>query len=264
MDIYKRKFKFDLELENIFGYLRTIQYFIFEHYKFNVVKKNKDLIERKKADVCYICGLGPSLNDIDLMKIQGDTIVVNRFYKVGEMYPDFVPTYYLMYDAAFGEERHRDELTQALNTYSSKGTLFLFNSQLAKLNLSQEGLYYLSAFKGRFKGQNYRIDKVTPAFANVIGTAIATAMGMGYKKIVLLGCDFNSFATLMTSHAYDENSRRKRIEEWYELYRYSLVAYGHTVLSKYAQKHNIDIVNSTKGSLIDAYPFKIEESLYRK
>ena len=256
-------FKINLIVENIGGYIKTIQYFFFEHYKFSVVKKNKELIEREKSEVCYICGLGKSLKEVDLEKIKGDTIVVNRFYKMHDVYPNFVPTYYLMIDAAFGTT-YKEELFKVLDIYDSKKTSYLLNSRLAKLNLNQENLFYLSAFKGRFNGQEYRLDRVMPAFGNVICVAIAAAMGMGYKKIVLLGCDFNSFATLGQSHCYDSSSRRKKIEEWYELYAYSLVAYSHTVLNEYARRHGIQVLNSTKVSLIDAYPFEIEEELYKK
>lgn len=258
---FKALFKLNLAAINLAGYFKTIQYFFFEHYKFSVVKKNRELVERKKSEVCYICALGPSLKNVDLSKIKGDTMVVNRFYKMQEAYPDFIPTYYLMYDAAFGSE-HKQELMQALESYSNKGTIFIFNSRFAKLTLERKGFYYLSAFKGEFRGQDYRIDRVMPSFDNVVGAAIGTAMGMGYKKVVLLGCDFNSFAAPVSSHCYSEKDNQRKIELWYELFRYSIVAYGHCSLQDYAKKHKIEIVNSTKGSLIDAYPFEIEEELY--
>lgn len=261
MDYIKLLFILNLKLLNIGGWIRTIQYFILEHYKFNVIKRNKQLIEGKKSDICYICALGPSLKDVDLSKIKGDTIVVNHFYKMHKLYPKFIPTYYLMYDSSFGSS-HRYALDNALEIYSNKGTRFLLNSRFAKFLNESNYIYYISAFKGEFLGQEYSIDKVMPSFDNVVGAAIGMAIGMGYKKIVLLGCDFNSFASTVSNHCYTEKENQRRIELWYELYRYSIVAYGHCTLQNYAKKHGIEIVNSTKGSLIDAYPFDIEEQLY--
>lgn len=260
---FKGLFRFNLAVVNFAGYFRAIQYFITDHYKYVVVKKNRFLIERKKSDVCYICALGPSLKNVDLAKIKGDTMVVNRFYRTNESHPEFVPTYYLMYDASFGG-KYCSELEKAVDLYSDRGTFFLLNSKFAKLGLQNERLYYLSAFRGLFKGQNYRIDRIMPSFANVVGVAIGAAMGMGYKKIVLLGCDFNSFASPVSNHCYKEKDNTRKIELWFELYRYALVAHGHNVINDYALEHGIEVVNSTKGSLIDAYPFKIEEEIYTK
>lgn len=262
---FKSLFKLNLYVVNLAGYIRTIQYWLTEHYKFNVVKKNNALMDSDNGKTCYICGLGPSLKDVKLSEIKGDTIVVNHFYKMGDNIPEFVPTYYIMYDSGFVLPEYFENLKRALDFYSPKGTKFLLNSKLSKKNLDKyDNVFYISAFKGEFMGQEYRIDKVMPSFDNVVGAAIGVAMGMGYKKIVLLGCDFNSFASPVSNHCYEEKNNVRRIELWYELYRYSIVAYGHESLQKYAQRHNIQIVNSTKGSLIDAYPFEIDEDLYNK
>ncbi len=258
---FKSLFKLNLWAINLAGYFRLIQYFIFDHYKFQVVRKNSELRKKRNSDTCYICALGPSLKKVKLESIKGDTMVVNRFHKMSDMWPSFIPTYYLMYDAAFGASCI-NELNEALDKYSTKGTTFLFNSKFSQIVLSDNNHYYLSAFKGEFHGQEYRIDRVMPSFDNVVGVAIGTAMGMGYKKVVLLGCDFNSFASPVSSHCYYEKDNQRQLELWYELYRYSIVAYGHENLQKYAKAHNIQIVNCTKGSLIDAYPFVIDENLY--
>ena len=199
---FKSLYKLNLWAINIAGLIRYLQYFFFQRYKFSVVKRNMGLKSKKKHDVCYICALGPSLKNVKLESIKGDTIVVNRFHRMSDRWPGFIPTYYLMYDAAFGGA-FRAELDKAIGKYLNKGTTFLLNSRFAKV-LSPEinGIYYLSAFKGEFSGQDYRIDRVMPSFDNVVGVAIGAAMGIGYKKIVLLGCDFNSFASPVSSNCY--------------------------------------------------------------
>lgn len=261
---FKFLFKINLWLINLGGYIRTIQYWFSEHYKFKVVMKNNVLLEKGVGKTCYICALGPSLKSVDLAKIKGDTMVVNHFYKMKDQYSDFVPTYYIMYDPGFIKPVYFDNLREAVSIYSPKGTIFFLNSKLSRYDVgSIDNIYYLSAFRGEFLGQNFRINRVMPSFDNVVGVAIGTAMGMGYKRIVLLGCDFNSFASPVSNHCYAEKNNQRRIELWYELYRYAIVAYGHCTLQKYAQKHGIQILNSTKGSLIDAYPFEIEENLYK-
>ncbi len=259
---FKFLFKLNVAAVYLAALLKYWVYFFTDHYKFTIVRRNKELSSSRKSDTCYICALGPSLKKVDLDKIEGDTIVVNRFHRIGEKFPNFVPTYYVLADAAFGT-KYKDEMDFALNKYLSQGTKFILNSRFGKIDLLQnDKIFYYSAFKGTFVGQKYRIDKVMPAFANVVGVSIGLAMGMGYKKVVLLGCDFSSFASPVSNHCYAEANYTRQIELWYELYRYSLVAWGHENLAKYARKHGVEIINSTKGSLIDAYPFVINESLY--
>ena len=102
-----------------------------------------------------------------------------------------------------------------------------------------------------------------PAFGNVACTAIACAMALGYKKIVLLGCDFNSFASRSNNHCYTDKNIDRLHKMSYELFCYSFNADMHDELQFYAMEHDIEIINSTKGSLIDAYPYVIDEELYK-
>lgn len=248
---------------HISGYIKCLINIIRDFKTMSIVRQNARLLDKKKSDTCYVCALGPSLKKVNLTKIKDDTIVVNRFHKMSDRYPEFVPTHYVLADAAFGD-RCKNEMEEALEKFSLKGTNFIVNSKFHKLGLNSKwnNIFYVSTFKGEFYGQYYRLDRIMPAFSNVVGVAIGTAMGMGYKKIVLLGCDFNSFASPVSNHCYAEADNTRQIKLWYELYRYSIVAWGHEKLAKYAKKHGIEIVNSTKGSLIDAYPFEIDESLY--
>ena len=48
----------------------------------------------------------------------------------------------------------------------------------------------------------------------------------------------------------------------WELYAYSIVAHQYDSLQEYANRNSFSILNSTKGSLIDAFPMEIEEHLY--
>jgi hypothetical protein len=45
--------------------------------------------------------LGPSLKQVGFKQKKGDSIVVNRFFRMKEFNPDFVPTYYMMMDDTF-------------------------------------------------------------------------------------------------------------------------------------------------------------------
>lgn len=237
-----------------------------------LLKNNRALLNSRKHDTIYICGSGPSLAEVDLDKLgqlHADTLVVNYFVKMASK-TCLQPTYYMMADAAFLSPEHKQALVKAIETYPQ--TKFIFNSNFAiqDPNILRYDCqkYFLAMYNGNYnKPKEINLLKVNPAFGNVICCAIAFAMGMGYKKIVLLGCDFNSFAFQHEVHCYDggtNNMAKRRISMSTELFCYSFVAYKHLILAAYANKHKISIENSTKGSLIDAYPIIIDDNLYKK
>ena len=95
-----------------------------------------------------------------------------------------------------------------------------------------------------------------PAFGNIVCCAIGFALGLGYKRIILLGCDFNSFATQKVEHCYSESKDKPKLRPLsMELFCYSFEAEMHNRLSVYADNHKIEILNGTPNSLIDSYPF---------
>ena len=113
------------------------------------------------------------LKDVDLELRDGDTIVVNRFFKMGEEYPNFAPTYYVIIDSNFASEELAPELKLALDQYIPKGTIFFLNSQLAGspvlADYNSEQIYFLSSFSGEMKlNKEYSLDKVLPIFENVV------------------------------------------------------------------------------------------------
>lgn len=258
----------NLAAYNLGGYYKRMVYFFTKREIYKAIRRNKELEnkdnEQKKA---YLCALGPSLKKVDINRISGDTIVVNRFYKIGKENPSFVPTYYLIADTDFTKSEYVNDLKEAIEYYASKGTIFIFNSKMYNhpfmKQIPEKQLFFVSGIDGRLKlGKNYRIDGIYPAFMNVAGVAIFLLILMGYKDITLLGCDFNSFASTKQAHCYVDEKQQRLWTMSQELYEYSIVAKDHCDLASYAEKKGCTITNSTKGSLIDAYPIKIDESLY--
>ena len=102
---FKLLFDLDITLLNLGGIIKQAINYLFHHRMYTVIKRNGVLPNSKNAEKkMYICALGPSLKDVDLELIDGDTIVVNRFFKMGEEYPNFAPTYYVIIDSNFASE----------------------------------------------------------------------------------------------------------------------------------------------------------------
>lgn len=260
----------NLKAYNLGGYAKRFVYFFTKREIFNAPKRNIELVKPSNGEKkAYLCALGPSLKSVDINAIKGDTIVVNRFYKVGKDNPNFLPTYYLIIDGDFTNSKYVNDFKEAIDNYVPKGTIFIFNSKMAKHPLMKmippKQLYFVSCIDGRVKiKKDYKINGLHPAFMNVAGEAIMLLMLMGYKHISLLGCDFNSFASTTQAHCYKDQSQARLWPMYEELYAYSIAAIDHCNLADIAVKMGCKIVNSTKGSLIDAYPVEIEEELYKQ
>lgn len=263
----KDLWKINLFLFDVGGWVKRIQYYLFKPQMFSVIKKNVELLcQDKSQKKVFVCGLGPSLKEIDLMKLKGDTLVVNRFYKIGEKFPSFIPTYYILIDYKFIDKDNLSDLQKAIDMYVDKGTKYILNSKLANSpyisKIPSNQVYFVSCIDGRMHvNSNYKIDGVYPAFQNVVGAAIFLLMLMGYKEINLLGCDFNSFASAKQNHCYDDKSSTRLYPMYEELFAYSFAAKDHSDLQQYALKIGCQIVNRTRGSLIDAYHMQIDNSL---
>lgn len=268
---FRTLYNLNLEFVNLGGKVKFLLRLPSLNNTLNLLSKNKSLIAERKHDTIYICGLGPSLADVDLDKLtkqDADTLVVNHFFKMANQ-TRLRPTYYMMADAGFLKSKHRAALEKAIELYPN--AKFIWNSSFPKLDPTVMDYpcnkYFMAMYNGYYiKPTNIDITKVTPAFGNCICAAIAFAIGVGYKKIILLGCDFNSFAFPHEVHCYDggkENKGARRVSLDFELFCYSFDATVHLKLAEYAHKMGVEIINSTKGSLIDAYPVVIDENLYK-
>lgn len=270
---FRTLYSLNLEFVNAGGKIKYLLRLPSLRKTLQMLKKNEQLISNRKSDTIYICGLGPSLADVDLDKIAAmdnvDTLVCNYFVKMANT-TKLKPTYYMMADAGFVNPKHRPALEKAIQLYPD--TKFIWNSSFPALDPSTLNYpcdkYFIAMYDGYYiKPKQIDITKVTPALGNVICVAIGFAIGAGYKKIVLLGCDFNSFAFPHEVHCYDggkDNKAARRISLDFELFCYSFDATVHLQLAKYANLLGVEIVNSTKGSLIDAYPMDVDDNLYFK
>ena len=269
---FRTLYNLNLEFVNAGGKIKYLLRLPSLRKTLKLLKKNEQLISNRKSDTIYICGLGPSLADVDLDKIAAmdnvDTLVVNHFFKMSKQHK-LRPTYYLMADAGFLKPQHRPSLERAISLY--KDAKFIWNSSYPSsdptvLDYPCEK-YFIAMYNGYYiHPKQFDITKVTPAFGNVICVAIGFAIGAGYKKIVLLGCDFNSFAFPHEVHCYDggkENKAPRHVALDFELFTYSFDATVHLMLAEYAKLHGIDIQNATRGSLIDAYERIDYPELYR-
>lgn len=263
MGKYETLFNLNLDIQNIGGKVLSLKRLPFILREKTSISRNIELFSKKKNDVCYILGLGPSLKEIDLSKLNGDTIATNRFYKYDTSH-SIDPTFYLMMDNDFFLNKEKQCLIDAKRQYPHSA--FILNGKYhaeAEGIVGSDSVYYMYSWNGMFSGKKIDFCKLLPAFGNIVCCAIGFAMGLGYKKITLLGCDFNSFATQKVQHCYSEDKNAPKLRSLAsELFNYSFEAEMHNRLAKYATEQGIQVLNGTPNSLIDSYPFltDIEQS----
>ena len=172
------------------------------------------------------------------------------------MLTTIIPNYYCFHDPAFFSEDEGIHFKNAIVQYPD--TSFLVNGKYIKgvKNIVDDGTKYYTycMWNGIFNHKD-KIDfcRNMPAVNNVLGVAILYAIYIGYKEIVLLGADFNSFASQKLVHCYNEEIDSRKWSMSFELFTYSFMADAHNEINEYAKVHNIRIINATRESLIDAY-----------
>lgn len=224
----------------------------------NQAKRNKELINYKKSDKCYICGNGPSLRKVNLDELDGDTIVMNDHWRVAPQYKK-KPTFYMLNDIAYVDDSFRERMLGFLNCCPEIPhiiTASMGPAMAKKYGDVKSNIYYYNSQGVTFK-HNHNIDftKQTYAVWNIVTRAIQLAVYLGYKEIYLIGCDYSLFASRYLTHAYDKDGVKTECPFLLRdmLYKYTFTTHIHYEMARYAKEHQIKIVNLTTESLLDAY-----------
>lgn len=125
---------------------------------------------------------------------------------------------------------------------------------------------------GWLKNSLFKSGLGMPRPRNVLIPAIMEAIRLGYKKIYLSGADHSwtktldvddeNFVISIQPHYYlDNEEEHKRVRETYKGLRLHdvmesmVIAFrGYWEIAAYAKKRNVEIINATPGSMIDAFP----------
>lgn len=135
---------------------------------------------------CFVIGNGPSLNDMDLEKLSGETtFAVNGFFlKAATL--SWRPTYYVVEDHLVAEDR-REEIIEF------SGPTKLFPANLAYcLPAAEDTVFFDHRPRVSFPdGFDFSLDadEFTYAGCTVTFTNLQLAAYMGFQKIYLIGVD---------------------------------------------------------------------------
>lgn len=243
---------------------------------------------RSKEDkgTVIVMGNGPSLRtameeDMDtLMKYP--RLAVN----LSALTPDFTtlrPQYYILADIAFFVSNKTGKvpaLWEALGSVDWEMTLFLpakarRMSEVKRLPANVTVKYYNLTPAEGFRCVTHRLydsGLAMPRPRNVLIPSIMCCMREGFSRIALTGADHNWSRTLWVTdrnrvvsvqpHFYkDDSEELKRAEEIFknvrlhEVYEnYAIAFRSYFNVKAYTDRRGVEIVNTTPGSFIDAFP----------
>lgn len=242
----------------------------------NNLTRNKKFRNMHKGKRCFIIGNGPSINNIDLTKLNNEyTFVANHFFLHKDI-KKIKPNYYCLIDREhFKKTENSKKFFKKLESAVNNDVNFFLPINY-KVFVQQEK--YLKDFakhylllEGKFTENlkfNIEIDKAIPNIINVVLSCIILAKYMGFKEIYLLGVDhdwlkartFDKIKRFYKKHHFD-NDRKNTYEyaasstgELFRAYRLLKIKLAPTT-----------IINCTTNSYIDVFEFdKLDNVLKKK
>lgn len=272
----------------------------------NILARNLEIKNIYNGQRCFILGSGPSMKDFDLGRLKDEYVfVVNEFDRhpkfkelryVHHVIPD---TLYFTNDKnSYFWERLKDKSDK-----TNKDTIFFFHikgrEMVGKESLfSKNKVYYLrtQGIMSEHFDFNIDLDKTLPWPKNSILSCLMIAAYIGFKEIILLGCEHSYLATntgpeegkpRSVNHFYvneelENTSKMNRVEAEEKLR--SRFKWDREIENTYEEKMliflqlfknyrlfyrkvkhqypDIKIFNATPNSFLDVFPFiKYEEVL---
>ncbi len=223
-----------------------------------VLRRNQELkIMDNDSDICFVLGNGPSLKNVNLDLLTSFPCFTTNMFYLGSN--GFESTYHLLIDPGFDTDEFFPYVQQI---YSENKKVCIILNEILKNRIERGGLldnrtYFVNlSYVSHGNKVCCDMQKAMSGSLNVIPVAIECAIYMGYKKIYLLGCDFNSYVNGQYDHFYDPvgyEDRTPRRGIVGELIRCAIIHNQHYALDEYSRAHGSKIVNLTEGSTIDAY-----------
>jgi hypothetical protein len=162
-------------------------------YRFSDSRKLRELKDRFKGERCFIVGNGPSLNLIDLSKLESEySFAVNGiFYKTDAV--GFTPTFYVVEDSHVVHDN-----LERINSYDAE--YMFFPTQYRKLIKNRKNTTFFRMNTGYYKqdSPNFKIPRFSTDISrrvfcgqSVTMMNLQLAFYFGFKDVYLIGMDFN-------------------------------------------------------------------------
>ena len=232
----------------------------------NIIKlQNKYLGKR-----CFVIGNGPSLSQMDLTKLKDEYTFVSNMFHLHQKCKDINPSFYTISDWIHWEN-NKFIHSMEKEFPKLKDTTFFFEERAIpayKNSFSQDLLkkaYFIKLNDYTYVWENnfsINIDQsVNWARSVVLDFSIPIAIFMGFKEIILIGCDFNHCDNLKKKeNPWFYNNKKPikytnaHLKLMHDPEHLNLTLKCIDIIKQYTDENTIKLVNATIGGNIMNLP----------
>ncbi len=238
-----------------------------------VLAANGHLRNRHAGQRCFIVGNGPSVKQVDLRRLQGETVFSVSNGYLHEGYAAMAPAYHCVPQITYGRMTETDVVSWFREMDQGIGQAELFLNETEAALVRQHGLFptrqvHYLALQNSFDelGDRRIIDlaEPVPRVESVPVMTLMIALYMGFKEIVLLGIDHDHFKTGHYVYAFDpqvqkgkdvtvKDSGEVAISRHDDFQSLARLWRQYRVLRDIAQANGVSILNASPSSELDEF-----------
>jgi len=221
------------------------------------IKENNVFRNKYKGDTCFVIGNGPSLTIDDLNKIEDLQFVSFASNKIFKVFNDthWRPDYYAVCDpVVFLRNKHEFKNL----TFEKFIPLDLFLSNNLDSNDWHVFIRQYEVYPDRFRAFQPDLTKFLGEGWTVTYFLLQIAVFMGFKRICLLGCDFNySYGIGIDGKFFNDSTvnnyfiKEDTTPATTPNLQYNYLAYKEA--RRFADANDIKIYNATRGGKLEVF-----------
>jgi hypothetical protein len=257
-------------------YVRYLYYF---KYK-KILSENRKLKNKYQGKRCFLIGNGPSLNQMDLIKLRNEYTFVFNFFYLHKDFNKIKPKFYCLMEPLKNLTKYNvninkffPEINKAFKNIDVKMFFRVDIKRYIESNklFLNKNIHYLLADRGILKTLiiNDDISKYYSFADASINNAICIAVYLGFSEIYLVGCDYDIILCKDIKHFYENelSGGRSPLKNANNLIlAKDLVEYLEAMekIKNHFKKYNVKIFNAGIGGLTDTFPRVDYDSLFRQ
>lgn len=234
--------------------------------------RNRVLRDKHLGRTCLIAGNGPSVLTQDLSGLEGVIVfAVNEALYWMEK-SGLRPTYYVLVDKAYLDPAYSAFRTDLRDYLQANAVTLVADGEFAGCReLADVDAYWVASimrsrnYESRGRRISIDLTAAVPGFETVVHAAIAAAIFMGFKTIILVGCehDYFAFPTEARRHAHSANVEDDEPASPMQLFSEDQVELLHRAHAEFlsfkglgdiAAANGQVILNATAGGLLEVFP----------
>ena len=183
-----------------------------EYVSRETLAANSELKNRHQGQRCFIVGNGPSVKQQDLRSLRGETVFSVSNGYLHEGYEAMAPKYHCVPQITYGRMTQEDVVKWFSEMHEHLGGAELFLNETEAAVVKKHRLFagrkvHYIALRENFDELNgtavIDIARPVPRVESVPVMVLMIAMYLGFREIVILGVDHDSWRTGHYSYAFD-------------------------------------------------------------